>query len=257
MESNKTKGILVKLTQELVNFRVPETFKHKMTYPLPPYSTVIGMVHTLCGWFNGDYHPMNVSIKGIASGKIVDLQTGVVLTGLKYTPSDLYKLGEHDTAKGLIKTPQKIDELTELTLMLHIIPENADEVETIYNAFKTPSIYPSLGRYEDLVNIVDVQKVDITEQELEDSVEEPYGVYVPTTMVTDDLEWSLDSLGGVRYALNKNYEFTRAGEKGNDGKQGKLYRKFNKVNVIYTDDLEIWDGAKVLKDNFGNLVFPA
>ncbi len=34
----------------MVNYRVPTSFQLKESYPLPPYSTVIGMVHSLCNF---------------------------------------------------------------------------------------------------------------------------------------------------------------------------------------------------------------
>ena len=46
------KAIRVKLTQDMVNYRKPTSFQLKETYPLPPPSTVIGMVHYLCDLLN-------------------------------------------------------------------------------------------------------------------------------------------------------------------------------------------------------------
>ena len=36
--------------QNLVNYRKPSSFIIKETYPLPPYSTVSGMIHAACGF---------------------------------------------------------------------------------------------------------------------------------------------------------------------------------------------------------------
>lgn len=40
----------------------PETIDNKMTYPLPPFSTIIGAIHKACGYQT--YHPMDISIQG-------------------------------------------------------------------------------------------------------------------------------------------------------------------------------------------------
>lgn len=40
--------------QNLVNYRKPSSFIIKETYPLPPYSTVSGMIHATCGF--KEYH---------------------------------------------------------------------------------------------------------------------------------------------------------------------------------------------------------
>ncbi len=56
------KAIRIKLFQEIASYRTPLTFGQRMTYPLPPYSTVIGMVHNLCNFT--EYKEMNISIQG-------------------------------------------------------------------------------------------------------------------------------------------------------------------------------------------------
>ena len=58
------KAIRVECFQNLVNYRKPSSFIIKESYPLPPYSTVLGMIHTACGYKKGDFHPMKISIQG-------------------------------------------------------------------------------------------------------------------------------------------------------------------------------------------------
>lgn len=50
------------VTQNTAMFRREETRINKMTYPLAPYSTVIGALHSICGYQS--YHPMDLSIQG-------------------------------------------------------------------------------------------------------------------------------------------------------------------------------------------------
>jgi len=50
------------LTQSSANYKKEETVLNKMTYPLPPFSTIIGALHSACGYT--DYHPMDISIQG-------------------------------------------------------------------------------------------------------------------------------------------------------------------------------------------------
>lgn len=56
------KAIRLHLKQNSANYRREETVNCRMTYPLPPYSTVIGALHKACGYTN--YHPMQLSIQG-------------------------------------------------------------------------------------------------------------------------------------------------------------------------------------------------
>lgn len=50
------------LTQSSANYKKEETVKNKMTYPLPPFSTIIGALHSACEY--STYHPMDISIQG-------------------------------------------------------------------------------------------------------------------------------------------------------------------------------------------------
>ena len=56
------KALRIRLTQTSANYRREETIDNRMTYPLPPYSTVIGAIHKACGFTS--YHPMDISIQG-------------------------------------------------------------------------------------------------------------------------------------------------------------------------------------------------
>lgn len=56
------KLLRIKLTQNKGHYRKEETVDNKMTYPLPPFSTVIGALHNACNF--KEYHPMDISIQG-------------------------------------------------------------------------------------------------------------------------------------------------------------------------------------------------
>ncbi len=56
------KAIRLHIKQSSANYRREETVNCRMTYPLPPYSTVIGALHKACGYT--EYHPMKLSIQG-------------------------------------------------------------------------------------------------------------------------------------------------------------------------------------------------
>ena len=56
------RALRIKLKQNQASYTREETVHNRMTYPLPPYSTVIGGLHNSCGYT--EYHPMNLSIQG-------------------------------------------------------------------------------------------------------------------------------------------------------------------------------------------------
>ena len=59
------KALRLVLTQNKAHYKKEETITNKMTYPLPPLSTVIGALHNACNF--KEYHPMDLSIQGTYS----------------------------------------------------------------------------------------------------------------------------------------------------------------------------------------------
>lgn len=56
------KAVRIVLEQNTANYKKEECIDNAMTYPLPPISTVIGALHSACGY--NDYHDMKISIQG-------------------------------------------------------------------------------------------------------------------------------------------------------------------------------------------------
>lgn len=56
------KALRIVLTQSSANYKREETIDNKMTYPLPPISTIIGAIHNACNY--KEYHPMDISVQG-------------------------------------------------------------------------------------------------------------------------------------------------------------------------------------------------
>ena len=59
---NIMKALRIKLTQSMASYTREETVNNRMTYPLPQYSTIIGALHSACGY--NSYHEMNISVQG-------------------------------------------------------------------------------------------------------------------------------------------------------------------------------------------------
>ena len=55
-------ALRIVLTQSSANYRKEEAIENKMTYPLPPFSTIIGALHNACNY--KEYHPMDISVQG-------------------------------------------------------------------------------------------------------------------------------------------------------------------------------------------------
>lgn len=56
------KVLRIKLRQREAVYNMKESVLSKMTYPLPPFSTVMGALHVACGY--REYHPLEISVQG-------------------------------------------------------------------------------------------------------------------------------------------------------------------------------------------------
>lgn len=248
------KAIRVKMSQNMVNYRKPTSFQLKETYPLPPPSTVIGMIHRLCDY--KEYHEMDVSIQGKHYSKVNDLYTVY-----EFKTGGKYEKGRHNInvgGYGMIKGVSTIELLVDVELLIHIVPQNQKEIEEIYEALKNPREYPSLGRNEDLSVINEVKIVEVIEEELEEELmlRPFYSAYIPEDYIGDG-SVSVDAGGikkilpGTKYKLSKDYTLENIGTK----KAPKIIRKWNKVNVIYGSKILVGEEENIKIDEDKNIVF--
>jgi len=236
------KAIRVRLRQNMVNYKKPTSFQLKETYPLPPFSTVIGMVHSLCSYT--EYKPMQVSVQGKHFSKVNDLYTRYEFkNAMSYDPArHQLKVGEYGVGQGVATAELLVD----VELLLHIVPEDQSLVDEIYGALVQPKEYPSLGRREDLVTIDEVKIVTLTETKLEDQIQanNDYYAYVPYEIVAKGDVATTHNLQdmpktGTRYKLTKNYELVNCGSE----KVPKIFRRWNKVDVLYSSVTALSDGV--------------
>ena len=236
------KAIKLKLYQNMVNYKVPTSFQLKESYPLPPYSTVIGMVHSLCDF--KEYKPMKISISGNYFSKV----------------NNLYTRHEFNNSDNVIKGPATIELLVDVNLTIHIIPEDQSEefLNMIFEAFKYPREYPSLGRREDIVLIKDVKIVDVEKKKLERGIsngEEDFA-YIPVNFIQEKLvnygdKKSGMNIYGTRYELTKNYTSDNIGTED----KPQMIRFWKKEEVIYSSNIKGFKRREVPVDTDNEIVF--
>lgn len=56
------KALRIELSQSSANYKKEECLDNKMTYPLPPISTIIGAIHNACNY--KEYKAMDISVQG-------------------------------------------------------------------------------------------------------------------------------------------------------------------------------------------------
>ena len=156
------KAMRIKAKQNMVNYKRPMSYVSGETYPLPPYSTVIGMVHTACGFTS--YHPMQISVQGNPKSAVSDLQTKYAGGSMPYKADRHNLFVTYEGKKiGYTSGPGNVELITDIDLILHIVPDNEEEISSIVSSLKRPKRFLALGRHEDLLNIVDVSVVEYHE----------------------------------------------------------------------------------------------
>lgn len=165
--------------QNMVSYRKPTSFILKESFPLPPYSTVIGMVHVACGFTQ--YEEMDVSIQGKHHTSSTE-----IYTKYEFGKATKYEAGRHnvrleaeDGSLGMIRGMGNIELLVDVELLLYIRPHKPESIEYIAAKLRKPDIYLSLGRHEDLLRIDSVEVVDLKVDKLEETTVLPYDSYVP------------------------------------------------------------------------------
>ena len=250
------KAIKLKLYQNMVNYKVPTSFQLKESYPLPPYSTVIGMVHSLCDF--KEYKPMKISISGNYFSKVNDLYTRY-----EFKNGNPFEMGRHQlnvNGYGINRGVATAELLVDVNLTIHIIPEDQSEefLNTIFEAFKYPREYPSLGRREDIVLIKDVRIVDVEKKKLEKDLSngEDNFAYIPVNFIQEKLVNYGDkkngmNIYGTRYELTKNYILNNIGTKS----KPKMIRSWEKEEVIYSSNIKGFKRREVPLDTDNEIVF--
>lgn len=232
------KAIRIKLYQESASYRKPTSFKVKETYPLPPYSTVIGMVHSLCRYT--EYKEMKISVQGKNFSRVENLYKIYEFANQKL---DLKRHQLEVDGLGITVGVATIEILTDIELLIHIIPEDQSLLAEIKQAFETPAEFTSLGRREDLAVILEVKEVEVETGAIEDIKQnKDYSAYIPIKYLKEK------DIRGYRERLTKNYELKKITSK-------KTFRSWHKESALYSSSIDILDEEKILVDEDKNPVF--
>lgn len=199
------KAIRVECFQNLVNYRKPGSFIIKESYPLPPYSTVLGMIHTACGYPRGEFHPMKVSVQGKNAGSVSELYTRYSFSFDTKFESGRHQVCIQEGGKtyGAFKGVAHIELICCNEMIFHIVPSEED-FETVYHSLQNPPVYLALGRHEDILDIRKVAVVGLREEN-EKEVITNNDIYIPVDSIY------LGNCSTTIYTLTKEYEITKQG----------------------------------------------
>lgn len=205
------KAIRVECRQNMVNYRKPITTIIKETYPLPPYSTLLGMIHYACDY--KELHPMRLSIQGESFGTTSDLYTKY-----SFTPGGKYEADRHqliaDGKYGIFKGIANTELLCKIEMVFHIIPQEED-FEHVFQSLKYPRTFLALGRHEDILDITCVEEVELTAME-EDMISQ-YDMYIPV-----ELGINTGNIITPIYQLHYQYYIDKKGIRRWNGDNGQV-----------------------------------
>lgn len=212
------KILKIKLFQETACYKKPFAFKVAETYPLPPYSTVIGMFHKILKAKEGEYFPINISIQGDYESIFNNYQT-----------LRMYK-GKNEVTS----MPRNVHQLLNVNLLIHVKAEDYI-IDKIYKNITEGEETFTLGRNEDLVRIDEIKYVKETYQQDEEIILSKYNAYIP--------EWQNEDIEGINYRLNTTYTIKNE------------LRKWKKTNVKYIEKHRPEKIYTAIKDEDGDCIF--
>lgn len=231
------KAIKIIARQTLASYKKPSSMQMKESYPLPPYSTVIGMIHMACGF--QEYVDMDISIQGTYYSTVKELYTRYEFKPGFYEEArhSLEVKSKTEKSTGLTVGPANIELLTNVKLILHVRPKQEEKLEQIANGLKFPKEYLSLGRREDLLMIEQVEIVDLVETALSKDEQLKQDAYVPVGSIDEN---DTDDISMV-YRLNKKYSINPK-TKLRFWEEQVLAKYFSKESLIYKNTKLLTDG---------------
>lgn len=234
------KAIKIIARQTLASYRKPSSMQIKESYPLPPYSTVIGMIHTACGF--KEYVDMDISIQGSYYSKVNELYTRYEFKPGFYdkTRHSIEVKSKNDKSTGLTTGPANVELLTNVNLIIHVVPKE-DKLEIILEGLKKPKEYLSLGRREDLLIIEKVELVELQEKKLEKDYKLKQDAYVPLNSIESEDTNDIATI----YKLNKKYKI-HPKTKIRFWEEQVMAKYFSKQSTIYSNTKVLSDGEDLV-----------
>ncbi|RSK53991.1 type I-B CRISPR-associated protein Cas5b [Bacillus canaveralius] len=209
------KALRLKLYQQTACYKKPFAFKVSETYPLPPYSTVKGMLHAVLE--ADSLIPMKISIQGRYDTLATDYQTHYFFKkdNTNEFALTVAGLGIEREMADVTTMPIYMHMLYDVELLIHVQAEE-DVLVEMEKKINSSTTHLSLGRWEDLVRVDECEIVELTACEDEPFLN--YNAYVPMEIISDEshfaykLNWTYRIVKGVRVWDKIPVGFVLAGE---------------------------------------------
>ncbi|MEM4284285.1 MAG: type I-B CRISPR-associated protein Cas5b [Candidatus Caldarchaeum sp.] len=176
--------LFIELFQPFAQYRNPFTFYYAQTYPLPPKSTVIGMLQNALGdWYGNRYgniwDELKISIHGEFESSFWNYQNMIKCFPLfrkgRLMLNDSLLYGEGRKAQ---RSPVYQEELFNGRLFI-FLKGNEELINDINSALENPKKVLSLGRSEDVIFIRRTAILDKAERiTIKRDIKIPYSTYI-------------------------------------------------------------------------------
>ena len=205
------KALLIKIYQPTAHYRMPFTYQRRHTYPIPPYSTVIGFLCNMLGIAHQDnewYKKLKeckLSISGRFEQKLTEY---IWFRNLRKKSHEAYfdsaeireKNGEINHIGG--QSPMRIDVLENMHLNIHIAGDEdflTDLEAYLYNPVsRLDTIH--IGRAEDWLVFESIRFVEL--EKCDRDMNYNHFFWIPQYMhLTDNIEFDFNKAEGLFYNL--------------------------------------------------------
>lgn len=206
------KALKIKIYQPTAHYRMPFTYQRRHTYPIPPYSTVIGFLCNLLGidyQDNGLFEELKnckLSVSGKFDIKLTEYVWFRNLSKASHercfgSASTREKNGEVNHIGG--QSPMRIDVLENMRLNIHLASENVAFLQKLEAYLHNPvnrleTIH--LGRAEDWLVFESMEMVDL----IPSSKDKNYNhfFWIPQyTYIPESFQFDFDKADGIFYNL--------------------------------------------------------
>lgn len=209
-----SKIIKLKIFQEKAVFRTPWSMEVIESYPLPPYSTILGFIHKMLST-NQTIDGINISVQG----RYGNLAREFVR----------YHKYEESNPEGK-PYPIVVTFLTDLEIIIHIRMPTLELHNKLLFSLENPPYYPYLGRAEDLITELVVQEDE--ERELDPTTTKAGGLELPyNSYIQFEIAKNLD-IEGIPFLIPSYYKVL-ARSKSRKRSNQELFRDFEMIKVIY------------------------
>jgi len=252
------KALRIKIYQPTAHYRMPFTYQRRHTYPIPPYSTIIGFLSNMLGIYDQEnelFHKIQ-SCKLSISGKFnIKLTEYIWFRNLNKKSHETYfgsatirkKNGEINHIGG--QSPMRIDVLENMHLNIHIASEDPSFLDELKNCLKNPvnrleTIH--IGRAEDWLVFDSIELVDLIPSSKHKNYKHffwiPQKIWVP-----ESIEFDFERTQGLFYNLptfatikDYNKTFNRHAERSFKYLRSKLNDgALTGINYLYDEKSDI------------------